>query len=127
MGDLAIPSSNVQSDLNRLIAEIEVMRALHLDLWAQARDLAARLAPAEPEPAPVRALAGKALRDAAQTWLAVASNHDVRHALVEARGAHSAAVLASKLNRDLVKLGCKRPLVVRNGHAHDDGQLSLAL
>jgi hypothetical protein len=58
----------------------------------------------------------RTLRRQALAYLAATSSRQLRRDLIEARGAQSACVFATKLGGDLVALGKARPVLSRNGN-----------
>jgi hypothetical protein len=58
----------------------------------------------------------KTLHQQVLAYLAETSNRQLRADLIEARGAQSAAVLATKLDADLIARGKARPVLSRNGN-----------
>jgi hypothetical protein len=105
MNDLATISPDVQATLERLT---EASTSLLILAYEQKAEVAAAL----------ERLGGPPAREAIAAYLRTASNRDLRQALIAARGAQGAAVLATKLNRDLAALGKVRPALNGRTRAH---------
>jgi hypothetical protein len=110
---LATVSPDVQTILERLAESASALMMMNYEVK---RDATAALERLNAPPA----------AEAIATYLRTTSNRELRRALIEARGAQGAAVLATKLNRDLAALGKPRPVVngrrAANGHASGNGR-----
>jgi hypothetical protein len=96
-------------DLRALRGEVSSLFMLAYETMKKIDTVLERIEPA-PEPR------GKELRALGLRYLATASSAQLRADLVEARGAQSACVFASKLDGDLIALGKQRPVVRGNGN-----------
>jgi hypothetical protein len=96
-------------ELHALRGEVSSLLLLAYET-AQKLDVVLERIESAPEPR------GRVLRAIGLRYLATASSAQLRADLVEARGAQSACVLATKLDSDLIALGKQRPVVRGNGN-----------
>jgi hypothetical protein len=104
---LHVTAPSLGDKLERLIEEFTSFMVLGHQLREQTRTVLEEIAATQ---------TGADLRKAGRAYLANASSHELREALIEARGAKAAANFRTKLNSDLEQhRGRRHPI---NGRAH---------